>query len=313
MRYARKTVGARLGQHFLTGQWAARTLARAAEVRAGETILEIGPGKGALTKELLATGNKVIAVEKDPALVGQLEETFAKEIVSGALRVIAADVRDVDVMYEPGQTVPDARRGESGARDVPKRTTSATLRLRNEADGIVLPGGYVVAANIPYYITGEILRTFLTTQKQPRAMALLVQKEVAERIIARDGKESILSLSVKAYGTPKIIAKVSRGNFSPPPSVDSAILLIENISRAFFTNVDENAFFKLVRAGFSSKRKLLASNLSGKNEFTKPILFELFTACDIPEKARAEDVPLEKWRRLTLELEARSHAYRQAG
>ena len=268
MRYARKTRGARLGQHFLTGQWAARALARAAEVRAGETILEIGPGKGALTKELLATGNKVVAVEKDEVLVGQLEDAFAHETTSGALTLVSQDIRNFDV-----------------------------------ASSNLIAGTYVVAANIPYYITGEIVRTFLTAKKQPRAMALLVQKEVAERIIARDGKESILSLSVKAYGAPKIVAKVSRGNFSPPPSVDSAILLIENISRTFFVDVDESVFFKIVRAGFASKRKFLVSNLC---VFGKENVSRALAACGISEKARAEDVPLEKWKLLALKLGVRS-------
>src|SRR3989338_10857298 len=101
---------------------------------------------------------------------------------------------------------------------------------------------------------------FLEAPIQPRTMALLVQKEVAQRVVA--SKETILSLSVKVYGTPKIIAKVSRGNFSPPPSVDSAILAITNISRGFFKDIDEESFFKLVRAGFSSKRKQLAGNLA---------------------------------------------------
>ena len=255
-----------MGQHFLTGQGAARALARAAEVRAGETILEIGPGKGALTKELLATGNKVIAVEKDAALVGRLEETFTQEIVSGALAIVSQDIRTFDV-------------------------TRSNL----------IAGTYVVAANIPYYITGEIIRQFLTARVQPRAMAFLVQKEVADRIVARDHKKSILSLSVKAYGTPKIVAKVSRGNFSPPPSVDSAILVIENISRAFFADTDETRFFEIVRAGFSSKRKLLASNLA---RFQLSAVRNAFKVCAVPEKARAEDVPLEKWKCLMGQLSA---------
>ena len=135
---------------------------------------------------------------------------------------------------------------------------------------------------------------------QPRAMALLIQKEVADRIVARDRKESILSISVKAYGTPKIIAEVSRGNFNPPPSVDSAILLIDNISRNFFTNVSEEKFFNVVKSGFASKRKFLANNLA--KEFPKELIARAFAACELPPKIRAEDVSPEKWKMLTEKL-----------
>lgn len=279
--------GARLGQHFLTGPVPAQQLARAAGIIPGETVIEIGPGRGALTRELLATGARVIAIEKDPALVQTLNDGFAKSIIKKQLKIIEADVRDVSLE-------------EIGLR----------------------AGEYTLAANIPYYITGEIIRKFLTTKIQPRAMVLLVQKEVAQRIVNgeprstaswqrdrqktvnRKSKESILSLSVKAYGTPKIIAKVSRGNFSPPPSVDSAILLVQNISRDFFENVDEKRFFDLIHAGFSSKRKLLLGNLAKQYGRTKPILLNIFKECSIPEKARAEDVPLQKWKCLAQGLGA---------
>jgi len=284
--------GARLGQHFLKHAWAAAKLAHAIEVRPGERIVEIGPGKGVLTRELLARG-PVVAIEKDEALVRILQETFSEEIFSGKLIIIAGDVRDI--VIEPRKAVPDARHGEAVSESY-KSTVSETLRLRNEADGIELRGGYVVAANIPYYITGEIIRQFLTAEKQPRAMALLIQKEVAQRITSE--KESILSLSVKAYGTPKIIAKVSRTHFSPPPSVDSAILAINNISKAFFDEITEEDFFRVIHAGFAQKRKMLANNLSSIVEKEK--IAAVFEQTGIDAKARAEDVPLAKWKQLTL-------------
>ena len=260
--------GARLGQHFLKAKWAARSLAHSAEIRHGDTVLEIGPGKGALTRELLAiakdVGAKVVAVEKDEALSLHLQEIFSNEINSGVLTIYNADIRDVN-------------------RNKPGRI----------GRHIALSGKYVVAANIPYYITGEIIRQFLTAEKQPRAMTLLVQKEVAQRIVS--GKESLLSLSVKAYGTPKIVVKVPRGNFSPPPNVDSAILHIENISRNFFKGVSEELFFKVIRAGFKSKRKFLLNNLA---VFGKENAAAAMSSCGIPGKARAENVSLEKWRML---------------
>ena len=258
-RSARK--GARLGQHFLKGTWAAEVLARAVDVKPNETILEIGPGKGALTKELLATGATVIAIEKDEALVTHLEETFRSKIEFGKLILVSDDIRNFD----------------------PQRYN-------------LIAGSYVLAANIPYYITGEIIRQFLETSSQPRALALLVQKEVADRIVARNGKESILSLSVKAYGIPKIIAKVSRGNFSPPPSVDSAILLIDNVSKKFFDTISEERFFEVIHAGFTSKRKFLANNLGVR--FEKDRVAAVFNAIGILPAVRAEDVPLDAWKQL---------------
>jgi 16S rRNA (adenine1518-N6/adenine1519-N6)-dimethyltransferase len=259
----KKKRGARLGQHFLTARRVAVSLARAVAVRTGESIVEVGPGKGALTRELVRIGGPVVAIEKDEELIGRLRDSFEPEIKSGRLRIIAGDIRDLD-------------------------TISAGL-----ADHL-----YVVAANIPYYITGEIIRQFLTAPTQPRAMALLIQKEVAQRITS--SKESLLSLSVKVYGTPKIIEKVSRKCFSPAPSVDSAILLIDNISHDFFADVREEHFFAVMHAGFASKRKFLANNLGVK--FGKEIAAKALADCGINEKARAEDVSLLEWKEIAQKL-----------
>ena len=265
MKSVRKSHPARLGQHFLTRPEPARLLAKAAGIKDREAILEIGPGKGALTRELLATGGSVIAVEKDASLVEMLKIEFKEEIAKRTLTIITEDIRNF-------------------------RPESSDLRA----------GEYVLAANIPYYITGEIIRQFLTTDTRPRAIALLIQREVADRIVARNGKESILSLSVKAYGIPRVVAKVSRGNFNPPPSVDSAILLIDGISKKTFADMREDAFFKVVKAGFASKRKFLASNLAYL--FSKEVVARAFADCGLSEKVRAEDVPLEKWKMLTRKL-----------
>jgi 16S rRNA (adenine1518-N6/adenine1519-N6)-dimethyltransferase len=252
--------GARLGQHFLKHGWAARALAKAVALRPGEIFVEIGPGKGILTRKLLSEG-PVVAIEKDEALCARLREEFAGEIAAKKLVLVEGDVRD----FDPG----------------------------------VLPGPYVVAANIPYYITGEIMRMFLSASVQPRAMALLVQKEVAQR--ATSDKESLLSLSVKAYGAPRIVEKVPAKHFSPPPSVDSAILLISGISKDFFSDVVESDFFALLHHGFAQKRKMLIGNLS--NEYGRERLQAAFALAGIDEKARAEDVPLEKWKVLARTLQ----------
>lgn len=241
----------KLGQHLLTNPTVGSKVADAAGVTRGTLVLEVGPGKGALTAELLRRKARVLAVEKDPAMVAVLREAFAKELASGQLTLVEGDMRD-----SPPDTL------------IPKES-------------------YVVAANIPYYITGELIRTFLTAKNQPSAVSLLVQKEVAERV-ARSKKESILSLSVKVYGVPKYVDTVKRGNFNPPPKVDSAILAITDISRNNFKHADEDRFFELVKVGFGQKRKTLAGNL--KRVFGDTL--------GVPDKVRAEDVPLPTWLKL---------------
>ncbi len=250
--------GRRLGQHFLNAQWVARDLIEAVAPKEGEVIFEIGPGRGALTERLLATGNVVVAIEKDEVLANILLEKFKSEIATGKLHLVQGDIRDAD-SYDVLEERP-----------------------------------YVIAANIPYYITGEIIRDFLTARHQPRAAALLIQKEVAERICARDGKESILSLSVKAYGSPRLVAKVPASAFNPPPAVDSAILLIDSISHDFFSEISEERFFALVKAGFSAKRKMLVGNLAKPLPDARAAL----EAAGIAPKARAENLTLDEWKAL---------------
>jgi 16S rRNA (adenine1518-N6/adenine1519-N6)-dimethyltransferase len=253
--------GARLGQHFLTNPHYAEVLVREAGITGEDAVLEIGPGEGMLTREILKVAKHVIVVEKDELLAQKLHDTFSSDINEGKLEVLSADIRDIE----------------------PEKIGLET-------------GKYVLAANIPYYITGELLRKFLETSAQPKTIVFLMQKEVADRILARDGKESILSISVKVYGTPRIAAKVSRGNFNPPPSVDSAILVVGNISKENFSDVNEEDFFKAVRAGFSSKRKLLESNLA--KEFGREIMQRAVMGAHLPQKARAEDISLEEWKKV---------------
>lgn len=252
---AHKRRGARLGQHFLIAPWAAHTLVEAAHVQPGTLVVEVGPGTGNLTKEILRAGGVVIAIEKDPILITTLKTRFNTEILEGRLRIVAGDIRDM-----------------------------STQKLKK-----YLPSTeYVVAANIPYYITGEIIRSFLESKTPPRHMALLVQKEVAQRV-ARDPKESILSVSVKAYGTPRYVKTVSKGCFSPPPSVDSAILSIENITHTRFTGTTQDWFFTVVKRGFASKRKMVGGNL--KEVCTEEVL----RMCGVEPSQRAETITLEQW------------------
>ncbi len=218
-----------LGQHFLHNRHYLEAVANAAEITKGTLVLEIGPGDGALTEVLLAQGAKVTAVEKDRRLLPVLAEKFATEIKNKKLTLVEADALDFEPAFAKGK--------------------------------------YAVVGNIPYYITGALLKKYLTAAKQPSTLVFLIQKEVAERITnhglaSKNPKESILSLSVKAYGTPTYVNTVPRGAFVPPPKVDSAILAVHGVSRSNFKNKNqEERFFELVRAGFAQKRKLLKRNL----------------------------------------------------
>ena len=251
-----------LGQHFLTSKAVLADIITASQLRMGETVLEIGPGTGVLTQALIEAGVQVVAIEADPDMVAILEEKFAPQIERGALSIVFNDILQVAL-------------------------TDFSMQE--------LVGGtktYKLVANIPYYITGEIIRRFLTADVQPASMTLLVQKEVAERI-ARSRKESILSISVKAYGTPRYVSTVPARYFSPVPKVDSAVLTISDISKRFFTDFSEERFFKIVRAGFSSKRKKLLNNLSSFG--SKDVLIRHLASVGLRENARAEEVSLEQW------------------
>lgn len=254
-----------LGQHFLKSQKALRSIIEAGQIQQLDKILEIGPGTGNLTEKLLKTGAKIFAIEKDDSLFASLKEKFNKEISSEQLTLIHGDVLD----FNP----------------IDHSLTSKT---------------YKMVANIPYNITGVILKKFLTTKHQPNKMILLVQKEVAQRIIANDKKESILSISVKTYGKPKYIETVKAGSFAPKPKVDSAIIAIENISKNFFlspkTRIPEKYFFNIIRAGFKSKRKKLASNLS--TIFSPEKIHKIFEKLSLDDNLRAEDLKIEDWQKL---------------
>jgi len=337
-----------LGQNFLIAPKIAEHIAKIAANSTRNTsngpiancylpitsVLEVGPGKGMLTKELLRHFEKVIAIEKDDNLALLLEQTFKKEIKTGHLELVHGDA--LDYFKEDG-----GRRTEDATRDV-TRTSASILRTSRP---------YVVAANIPYNITGELLRMFLTTKHKPKSITVLVQKEVAERIAKNKGKESLLSLSVKVYGQPSIEGKVPRTLFRPVPNVDSAVLHIANVSNSFFealtsrrchprengdpendhatldsrlrgndTNADgnkdsnendsrncdrtadvEKRFFELLKLSFGQKRKFLSNNLSSK--YTKEQIANAFAGAEIAEKARAEELTIKQWGELLLQLE----------
>ncbi|MDO8493319.1 MAG: 16S rRNA (adenine(1518)-N(6)/adenine(1519)-N(6))-dimethyltransferase RsmA [bacterium] len=243
-----------LGQNFLTSVGAINKIIASSDYSPGLTILEVGPGRGVLTEALLKKFDKVVAVEKDHELISVLQDKFSKEITSGQLQLIEGDILEL---------------------------TPTELNLAN----------YAIVANIPYYITGQFLRVWL--QNKPKYMVLMVQKEVAKRIVASDKKESLLSISVKLYGEPKYIETIKRGSFYPIPNVDSAILKITlNLETKSPSELDEERFFALLKAGFAHKRKLLLNNLKETNVSD---IQKGFTNCNITPNIRAEDLTVENW------------------
>jgi 16S rRNA (adenine1518-N6/adenine1519-N6)-dimethyltransferase len=307
-----------LGQNFLKSELALKKIIEAGEIKRGDIILEIGPGKGALTSKLLEKlsegspcsdcSGKIIAVEKDRELFEFLKIKFSKEIAEKKLILLEDDILKFKTDEELSKFLSGPR--FSGSLSQPDHAKNLKA-LR-----------YKIIANIPYNITGAILKKFLTEKLQPERMILMVQHEVAKRIVASDKKESILSISVKAYGEPKMIMKVPARYFSPAPKVDSAIIAITNISRknffpplldkegvgggnsknhhlvptkigALLLNKEENGiaeekFWEIVKAGFAHKRKKLSSNLKNIILCQRPSLTAL-------GNKRAEDLTLEDW------------------
>jgi 16S rRNA (adenine1518-N6/adenine1519-N6)-dimethyltransferase len=253
-----------LGQHFLNSDYAPKKMCDAANLTEGDVVIEVGPGTGILTKEILARGASIIAIEADPRAIAALQETFPEEIANKQLTIHHHDARTL-----------------------------------NPADFGVTDHAYKVVANIPYYISGSLFRSFLDTDCQPTDLVFLVQKEVAQRI-ARDAKESLLSLSVKVFGNPSYICTVKRGHFNPPPKVDSAVVSVTGINRDSFGSSTRTDLFTLLHLGFGQKRKQLLGNLS--KEYQRAAVSAVFTELGIPQDIRAEDVAPQMWFKILEQL-----------
>ena len=250
-----------MGQNFLRDQRILRKIVDFAQIEKTDVVVEVGPGEGTLTSLLLQQSNKVIAVEKDEKLAEKLEERFKLEIENSKLAILNGDILDIENLLK-----------------------IAKLKIEN----------YSLVGNIPYYITGEILRKFLESENQPESLTFVVQKEVADRIMARDGKESVLSISIKAYGEPEYGGIIKAGSFTPAPKVDSAIIAVRNINKKKFKGVSEKTFFEVLKRGFAHKRKFLIKNLGASKA--------LFQELGLSEKARAEDLKVEDWFALAKDL-----------
>ena len=245
-----------LGQHWLHDRAVLEHIADCADVQSGDMVLEIGPGLGTLTSELLRRADKVLAVEFDGALARKLPGQFPGK----NLTVVNEDILQFDLS--------------------------------------ALPSGYKVVANVPYYITSKIVQKLMTADSKPSVAVLLVQKEVAERIAAEPGDMSILAISAQVYAEASLGDVVPAALFTPPPKVDSQVVVLRTRQEPLVGSEDEKAFFRIVKAGFSAKRKKLRSSLAGGLGISKEEAEIMLKKAAISPDARAEDLSIESWLRL---------------
>ena len=249
-----------LGQNFLQDPLALEKIVSAAEIRPTDTVLEIGPGLGSLTRYLAVAARAVVAVELDPNLIPPLRAVLAPY---PNVRVIQGDILELS----PGD-------------------------LLSEKD-------YIVAANIPYYITSAVIRHLLESEPKPRRIVLTVQREVAERICAKPGGMSLLALSVQVYGSPRIAARIPAGAFFPAPKVDSAVLCVDIYPSPLIRRELLETFFRLIKAGFGQKRKTLRNSLAAGLHISPGDAADLLRRANVDPQRRAETLNIEEWERLS--------------
>lgn len=245
-----------LGQHWLTDQASLLAMVDAVDVTAEDTVVEIGPGPGTLTRELTARAHQVIAVEFDPILAANL----GAKVGATNLTVVHDDI----------------------------------LRF----DFSSVPAPYKIVANIPYYLTSNLIRRLSESDNPPTAAALLVQKEVAQRVAAKPGSMSLLSVTAQFYWEVSPGQLVPAALFKPAPKVDSQILILNRLATDRFDDVVPANFFRLVKAGFSERRKTLSNSLSGGLRLKKTEANELLDKAGIEQRLRPQNLSLDDWHKL---------------
>ena len=249
-----------LGQHWLQDAAALEAMCEAAEVQLDDVVLEIGPGFGTLTRHLLDWEASVIALEFDETLIPALRQKFSQATSAGRFRIEQGDIRTYDFSQ--------------------------------------LPAGYKVVANIPYYLTSNLIQLLSETTNPPAAAALLVQKEVAERVAAGPGAMSILSVTAQFYWQVTLGQKVPAKLFSPPPKVDSQILILQRREQLELADTDIKTFFQLVKAGYSQRRKTLLNSLSAGLRLEKSVIKDMCQTANIETGRRAQTLTMDEWRAL---------------
>ena len=268
-----------LGQNFLIEKRYILDLIVAAEISKDDTILEVGPGTGEITKELATRAKKVVAIEKDPNMVRILKnELRGFENV----KIVQEDILKFSIIPERSR-----RSGINGAGNGPACAEDTADRQFSN---------YKLVGAPPYYLTGRLFRKFLEDIKDPpQTIAVIIQEGIAEKIMAQPPKSSLLAISVQLYGRAMMKKRVPKDAFWPKPNVNSAILTISDIKKP---KINEKEFFRVLKAGFSSPRKQLAVNFARELKISRPDVENLLKKADINPSARAETLKLEDWLRL---------------
>jgi|SRR5579862_562378 len=247
-----------LGQHWLKDEATLEAICEAADLAKDDTVLEIGPGLGGLTRQLVKRAGRVIAVELDEKLAANLSKTVAAD----NLETVSGDILKFDLTQ--------------------------------------LPPDYKVVANIPYYLTSNLIRVLSESPNPPALMVLLVQKEVAERIAARPGQMSLLSVSAQLYYEPMLGPVVSAELFEPPPKVDSQLIILGRRPAPLFKALDAKTYFRLVKAGFAGRRKKLRGSLAAGLGISKDEADNLLKKAQVNGDLRAQNLSLQDWHKIYL-------------
>ena len=275
-----------LGQNFLTDPHHLAQIVAAAEINSTDTVLEIGPGPGTLTQLLTQVAGRVIAVEVDAGMVNLLQQEYGH---LANLTIVQADILQTDLAMLLGE--PPL---------VPPNQGESLLPLQMERAGVRFP--YKVVANLPYYITSAVLRQLLEAQPQPQRLVVMVQKEVAQRMVAKPNDMSILAVSVQFYGQPTIVHHVPAGAFYPRPQVDSAVVRVDTFASSPLPGIEAAEFFRVVKAGFGQKRKQLKNSLAAGLKQPMTHIVAALQKADIDPTRRAETLTLAEWGRLVAPL-----------
>jgi 16S rRNA (adenine1518-N6/adenine1519-N6)-dimethyltransferase len=253
-----------LGQNFLVDRVILDRIVAAAELTPNDVVLEIGAGLGTLTERLAQEAGRVVAVELDERMIDVL-----REALSGYdnVTLIQGDILALD----PAQLVQPAT-------------------------------AYTVVANLPYYITSAALRHLLESTRRPQRLVVTVQREVAERIVARPGQMSLLAVSVQLFGEPQLLFRIKSGSFYPSPGVESAVVRVDMHDSPVVSVEDTRSFFRVVRAGFAQRRKQLRNTLSAGLHMPAEAVATRLQEAGIDPKRRAQTMNLEEWARIVQAL-----------